>query len=405
MSITEELSPYNTSVLDWNVDKVSKWVSYLGLGSYSSLFYENNIAGDVLIHLTQTELEEIGVKSVGHQLRILKAIYEIIIRQDIPVEGDHYIPPTVMEAKGDIPISLVQSLEIRDERMGYAENEIRKLNEGVHRLREDLLPIFRMAKESKPLPTPEAPQQVSPGNNNVTFNNAANIHQSTSSPTLIGPSVSSPPSQMTSPTYNQHQQQQQSSSSSQAQQGHGPVPSPGVKRVISKKSMGALSTNSSARSPTQQEYFDDNSRYSRSQQQQQQQQQHQQHQKPQGLSSSSGSTSAGGGGSSSSSSPGSSEPFKSFRVTMDDPCYKVLPAALRKYKISGDWRQYALMVCYGDQERVLGLEEKPLIIFKELQDAGKRPVFMLRQLDNSSNASSNKNSRVVVGGTTPGGVL
>lgn len=92
---------------------------------------------------------------------------------------------------------------------------------------------------------------------------------------------------------------------------------------------------------------------------------------------------------------------------MEDPCYKVLPAALRKYKISGDWRQYALMVCYGDQERVLGLEEKPLIIFKELQDAGKRPVFMLRQLDSSSSnpsSSSNKNSRVVVG-ATPGGVL
>lgn len=377
MSIYEDSSPYAASVLEWDVDKVGRWISYLGLGTYSACFIDNGITGDVLIHLDQADLGEIGVRSVGHRLRILKAIYEIIIRQDIPMDGDHYIPPTVVEAKGDIPASLVQSLEIRDERMGYAENEIRKLNEGIHKLREDLLPIFRMAKESKPLPTPDAPQS-SPGN----------MHVSTSSPTLNV--AASPPLQVTSPTYasqpqlhttsNQQQQQQQPS-----QPGSG-LPSPGIKRIISKKSIGALSTNSSAaRSPTQQEWFDENSKYKQQQK---------------------SATTPGSGGTNSSSSP-SSEPFKSFRVTMEDPCYKVLPAALRKYKISGDWRQYALMVCYGDQERVLGLEEKPLIIFKELQDAGKRPVFMLRQLDNSSSnpsSSSSKNNRVVVGGT-PGGVL
>lgn len=32
-------------------------------------------------------------------------------------------------------------------------------------------------------------------------------------------------------------------------------------------------------------------------------------------------------------------PYRSFRVTLEDPCYKVLPAALKKYKIIDDWRQ------------------------------------------------------------------
>jgi hypothetical protein len=41
-------------------------------------------------------------------------------------------------------------------------------------------------------------------------------------------------------------------------------------------------------------------------------------------------------------------PYKSFRVTLDDPCHKVLPAALKKYKINDDWRQYALFICYGN---------------------------------------------------------
>lgn len=69
----------------------------------------------------------------------------------------------------------------------------------------------------------------------------------------------------------------------------------------------------------------------------------------------------------------------SFRVSMDDPCYKVLPAALKKYKINADWRQYALYLVYDDKERCLGLEERPLIIFKKLEREGKKPVFMVRR--------------------------
>jgi hypothetical protein len=47
-------------------------------------------------------------------------------------------------------------------------------------------------------------------------------------------------------------------------------------------------------------------------------------------------------------SSGSDNPYRSFRVTLEDPCYKVLPAALKKYKINDDWRQYALFICYGN---------------------------------------------------------
>lgn len=39
---------------------------------------------------------------------------------------------------------------------------------------------------------------------------------------------------------------------------------------------------------------------------------------------------------------------KSFRVTLEDPCWKVLPAALKKYKINDDWRLYALFICYDN---------------------------------------------------------
>lgn len=33
------------------------------------------------------------------------------------------------------------------------------------------------------------------------------------------------------------------------------------------------------------------------------------------------------------------------KVKLDDSCWKVLPAALRKYKIDDDWTKYALFIC------------------------------------------------------------
>jgi len=80
------------------------------------------------------------------------------------------------------------------------------------------------------------------------------------------------------------------------------------------------------------------------------------------------------------------EIFKSFRVSMEDPCYKVLPAALKKYNINAPWEQYALYIVYGDKERCLGMEEKPLILFKQLDKEGKKPMFMLRKISPNPDA-------------------
>lgn len=125
---------------------------------------------------------------------------------------------------------------------------------------------------------------------------------------------------------------------------------------------------------------------------------------------------AAGGGSN------SVEIFKSFRVSMEDPCYKVLPAALKRYNIQADWRQYALYIVHGDQERCLGLDEKPLILFKQLDREGRKPMFMLRRNGNfepggggvgggvpgSSGASvygGREQGITLPGGVLPGGVL
>ena len=53
---------------------------------------ENDVVGEALIALKHDELKEMGIASVGHRLTILKSVYETKVKQDIPMDNDHYIP-------------------------------------------------------------------------------------------------------------------------------------------------------------------------------------------------------------------------------------------------------------------------------------------------------------------------
>ena len=55
-------------------------------------FTENDITGEVLVALLHDDLKGIGVNSVGHRLTILKSVYDIKVKQDIPIETDNYVP-------------------------------------------------------------------------------------------------------------------------------------------------------------------------------------------------------------------------------------------------------------------------------------------------------------------------
>lgn len=64
---------------------------------------------------------------------------------------------------------------------------------------------------------------------------------------------------------------------------------------------------------------------------------------------------------------------------LPSPLTIAISQALKRYNITDDWRQYALYIVHGDQERCLGLEEKPLLLFKQLDKEGRKPMFMLRR--------------------------
>lgn len=319
---------------------------------------------------------------------------------------------------------LVEQLRLRDERMTIAEQELRRITEEYARLREDLLPVFRMAKEAQPLPGKPGVQQYHPPN---TANQTTYPYDNANTVSPPAPTPSSLPSGGLSRSYSTKQlylDQSKSSSPTYLQSGQDRSlmeqaldPASAAERaVLSSSHLAAINgANLSATSPGQLSPsqpsptsppvlsgLSGSTLASRSYQQttpgrsvfpqNEPDQQYSSHahnvrdstkpaparraQTP-ALETPSGS-----------SGPSSVEIFKSFRVSMEDPCYKVLPAALKKYNINAPWDQYALYIVYGDKERCLGMDEKPLILFKQLDKEGKKPMFMLRKIQPSADGGT-----------------
>ncbi|CAO2655285.1 Nn.00g103490.m01.CDS01 [Neocucurbitaria sp. VM-36] len=418
-------------IMEWSADQAADFIADLGLEQYADTFVDEGITGDVLAALQHAELKEMGVGSVGHRLTILKAVYEIKIRQNVPMEPDDYVPLSADTSAQEAPptqddfAKVIRVVQARDERIHTAESELRHLREDLSRvmdenkrLREEILPLVRMLKDSQqPLPTPHehtvtsppateqrsggsslsrkfstkklflgsAPKNPSPtiqehralvDHSSLDPSAAAVAASSHLTASLGGGQQMSPNSiaqpSPTSPAYTQGQARQYNRDISRTGHDHDSTP-------------GWAQTNTWASDTT---IVSDRNRDPRA--------------TPAPLSSrpmrgnaaptlnpddrdpplSGGSSTLNAPTSNPASTPSTNpqvEIFKSFRVSIDDPCHKVLPVALKKYNITADWRQYALYIVHGDQERCLGLNERPLILFKQLDKEGRKPMFMLRK--------------------------
>ncbi|KAB8215007.1 hypothetical protein BDV33DRAFT_181617 [Aspergillus novoparasiticus] len=388
-----------TIITEWTVEECAHFLAALGLRQYCPAFLENEIVGEALIALKHDELKEMGIASVGHRLTILKSVYEMKVKQDIPLDADHYIPLSADQSMNETASQedvarLIQSIRLRDERIVTVESELRRMAEDYRRLREELLPVFKMAKDrSQPLPPPTSmgssgpdgyhdSQQtlVSPSGTTLLDRsgtlsrqiskrlNTGGTTPKNNSPTHIPPSIHEGrmyhDSGVLDPSSALY-----TNGKSQLSPGIPSPTSPGV-HYTAAQTLGSRSyqpTPNTSRSP-----HDHHDEPSISQNRERLNPTPTQPNRPDIPTRSD--SRAGNGND-----PPSVEIFKSFRVSMEDPCYKVLPAALKKYNINADWRQYALYIVYGDQERCLGLEERPLILFKQLEKEGRKPMFMLRK--------------------------
>ena len=415
---------------------------------------ENQIVGEALIALKHDELKEMGMTSVGHRLTLLKNVYDVKIRQDVPIDAEHYVPlctlprlfsvtpvagPSIVLTQLDAPSAaeadvqdatatqadiarIIDSIRLRDERIIRAESELMRLTEEYRLLRKELLPVFTLVKgplpphpngfgygqydmdHSMPMGVTSAPQ-VSEKKTGISRKLSTKmmlgLTPKTSSPTHVPPSIQEgkdmngkEPS-LAATTASNHLIASMTGERSQLSPGQQQLPSPTSPPhhrngpTLAQQTFGHPSsyprsayTQADEISFAQQSFVSDYrggtpnpnvSRQPTPSQAHQQREQLPQQEAPR----SDGSNAPNGGIGQGNSSV---EIFKSFRVSMDDPCYKVLPEALKKYNINADWKQYALYIVYGDEERCLELEEKPLKLFKQLDNEGRKPMFMLRKV-------------------------
>lgn len=310
---------------------------------------------------------------------------------------------------------IIHQIKLRDERLFATEEELRALREELsrvledaRRLREDVLPVIRMAKDkNQPLPTPEgfshtdssmpSPQgtgYVDPSRSTAGLSRkfstkklflgnsgkmpSPTIHESsTLDPSAAAKAASS---QLTASMSSSSQPSPRSPTSP-------PYQTPGYRNALSSRfaasgddsysrRMTTATTKTAALANPSEEWKGDKPDGGRKQREDP--------------------------------TANAMDFMKSFRVSMDEPCEKVLPIALKKYKIYDDWRQYSLYIVHSDQERCLGLDEKPLILFKQLASEGKKPMFMLRKhatpdnVDRGDGGNGGSAGAGSVGGNAPG---
>ncbi|KAI3337641.1 protein kinase regulator Ste50 [Xylariaceae sp. AK1471] len=422
-----------TIITEWTVDECADFIATIGLQQYSDLFVDNQIVGEALVALLHDDLKSMGVTSVGHRLTILKSVYDVKKAQDIPIESDHYVPLSA-DAEAQYATAtlkdikhLVEQLQLRDERMSLVEQDLRRLTDDFRRLREDMLPALRLAKNAQqPLPNVAANNQTygyeastisppAPTSSSTQSSGGLKRQYSTKKIVLGTNAMSSSPShlqtaherpsveQTLDPAGAAERAVLSSSHLAAATNGTGQatspsyspnIPSPTSPPTLGSATLASRSYRSDQPTPSNRTTFPESDHGYNPKQPM----------APRRMQTPVPET------------PGSSasvEIFKSFRVSMDDPCYKVLPAALKKYQINAPWDQYALYIVYGDQERCLGLDEKPLILFKQLDKEGKKPMFMLRktntaQADAETPGSAGLGSGVARGANyndPPGGII
>src|SRR3981081_2228184 len=81
---------------------LAAWLDSHGLGQYAQTFAENNIEYAVLPDLTENDLEKLGVSSLGHRKKLLRAIEaSTAARQPTgttkAVSGATVVPPSLVQ--------------------------------------------------------------------------------------------------------------------------------------------------------------------------------------------------------------------------------------------------------------------------------------------------------------------
>jgi hypothetical protein len=81
------------------MQQVADWLQNIGLGQYAQRFAENDITLAILPHLTDQDLKELGITSLGHRRQLLLAIAEISSVQKDPARPPSATPHDTAERR------------------------------------------------------------------------------------------------------------------------------------------------------------------------------------------------------------------------------------------------------------------------------------------------------------------
>ncbi|KAF9962817.1 Adaptor for signal transduction [Mortierella alpina] len=327
------------SITQWDSSRVHQWMCSIGFPNYEKQIKDNGISGDLLVHLDHAALKDLSIWEVGKRLLILKAIYQLKISYGISLEAGDYVPPSVAfeneynyQAAASLK-SVEQAVHEKDNTIQHLVREVERMSKDLTKLKDEL---WIMQKDQKPLPEP------SPGYPK-SMNGQSSSLLSASQTSLASSSTLAPQSPIHA-THNINS----------------------ARSPIYGTDSGFHSVPSSPHSPADTRVRGVNPDTNED-----------------GKAIASPGVDGAGAIKVYGQKPSTRDPvdaFRSFRISQDDPCYKVLPAALKKYKINDDWRQYALFICYGNTERILTYNEKPLLLMKQLKENKESPVFMLKHI-------------------------
>jgi class 3 adenylate cyclase/predicted ATPase len=82
------------------MERTTRWLAEIGLPEYTPIFIENDLEFDLLCELTDQDLKELGVTSLGHRRRMMRAIAELKSSGSLAV-GTPSAPPLEPSREND----------------------------------------------------------------------------------------------------------------------------------------------------------------------------------------------------------------------------------------------------------------------------------------------------------------
>ena len=347
----------------WTPDAVKQWLCQLGFPQYCETFLENDINGEALVLLDETALSELGISSVGHRMTLLTQIYELKQRFNVPMDQDDWVPQKYIPYYGfpaapaaDISLQLQQ----RDQHIQLLEGYIERINNELEHMRESLGRIS--------FPTLQKPSTLSVGDSSKSMIDLGHANDpigfmpgasTMARDTTVGPGIeqiplrgvpylgdtaaaayfpTAPPSTgLTTPTIPQPPHLNVA----------GVLPQWSSRLDSLPTAQNATPEFLSSVPPTLHDTGPIDDAVTR-------------------LLSSHGRSAP--------------IPREIIQTNVNDSCASLLALSLRRHGIIDDYTAYVLFVVFGETERSINYDERPLLLYRRLRESGQIPHFMLRHM-------------------------